>query len=320
MGSLHHFLGQVGQRNKIWEPLQTPAIETLEVSEIWQSGAQPKTLRTVHRTISQSGISKWLLETRSEGLNSRDNGCFLRIVWVMRRMKQRIDDVAPAAIAEVTKAFDLELAQEYTASCNRGVGNLPETTRGTRSYFFCNGRKIVLSWSQERNSMTKNVICTADESKIRLMRESLDCGFVQIQAPHEMVPGLVGAILLSSEIDTALNALKQKVREVEARTGYHEWQTRNESAALGDLESLSAKMSGCETRTAALIRKIEMLRQLTAFLAEQLARTRDDGGHDGTIQQQFECNLGTLDCRANMQHLDANVFAVRTKTQLTAVS
>jgi hypothetical protein len=317
MNSLHQFLGQ---GNKLWESLQTSATETLEVSEIWQSEPEPATLRTVHRPILQTGISKWLQDTRSEVPNSQGQQCLLRVVWITRLVKQRLDDVAATALAEVTKAFDQELAQEYCASCYSGVGTLPQTPRGTRSYFFCTHPKIALSWSQERNSTTTNVICIAEESKIRTMRESLECSFVQIQADHGMVVGLICSILLSREIDTAQSTIKQKVREVEVRTGYHEWQSRSESPALGDLESLSATMSGCGTRTAALIRKIEVLQQLTSFTSEQFAQSRDDHRHTILKRQEFEAHLETLVRRAKMQQIDANFFALRTKTQLTAVS
>jgi len=259
------------------------------------------------------------VETRSEVANPQgQQECLLRVLLVT---KQDIGDMAPAAVAEVSKAFDLDLAQEYASSCNRGAGNLPETTGGVRTHFFCNGQKIVLSWSQDKRSPTKNAICIADEAKIQMMRESLDCGFVQVLASHEMVVGLVGAVVMFREIDSALNAVKHKVREVEIRTGYHEWQTRRENPALGDLESLSAKMSGCEIRCATLIRKIEVLRQLTSFISQQLAETRSKVGHDDSgMQEQFESNLDTLIRRTNIQHLEANVFTVRTKTQLTAVS
>ncbi|KEF56270.1 uncharacterized protein A1O9_07851 [Exophiala aquamarina CBS 119918] len=316
MSSLHQFFVQVGQRDKVLASLQTSTTKTLEVSEIWQSEADPKKLRTVHRTVSQPAISKWLLETRNDGASSRDDKCLLRIVWVT---KYKVHDVAPAAIAEVAKAFELELAQEYAALCNRGVGSLPETTCGTRSYFFCNGRKIALSWSRERGSMTKNAICIAEGLKIQTMRESLDYGFVQDQASDEMVVGLLSAVLLSREIDTTLKALKQKIREVEIRTGYHEWQTRSANPALGDLESLSAKMIGCETRNATMIRKMEVLRQLIAFISQQLVETRDSGCHDGSVQRQLELNLEILVRTTNIHHLDANVCAVRTKAQLTAL-
>jgi len=64
-------------------------------------------------------------------------------------------------------------------------------------------------------------------------------------------------------------SIKQSVRQVEVRTSYHDWKSRVEAPALGNLIGLAAKMSGCSTRIESCLRKQHVVDDILPWISGQ---------------------------------------------------
>ena len=160
-----------------------------------------------------------------------------------------------------------------------------------------------------------NVVCYAERVKIRVLKELLECTFIQKLAHSSVAPALMCAILFSKENDAALEKVKSLVRSVEVRTGHHEWKARAEPPAQGDLQSISAQMSGCESRLASITRKSRFAAQVHQFI---LCRGEDH--QDAEEQELITSTVRTLQQRAEMQEIDMEFVRNRVRTQKDAVS
>src|SRR5262249_6890804 len=124
----------------------------------------------------------------------------------------------------------------------------------------------------------------------------------------------------------AQDSIKQQVREVEVRTGYHRWSGRHERAAPGDLASLSAIMSGCATKMASVSRKTRGVKEMQKFVLDQVEQPvvdwkgdADEGRRRETGKVMLRDCVALLQRRARMQEVDTDFFQHRIKIQLTAV-
>src|SRR5262249_49319150 len=154
-----HFLGH---QNQLWEPFSKSGIDTLDVTEIWEEPGKAHhhhnpSCNVIHQTLPKSKLSEWLRDTQAESDNGRTQSgwaCLVRIVWIERDMRRKIDGVATDNLDRVAEAFEQGLAQEYSASCYSGSGCLPRSESGTRSFFFCNHPKISVTWSRRDATAT----------------------------------------------------------------------------------------------------------------------------------------------------------------------
>ncbi|KAL9622121.1 MAG: hypothetical protein Q9160_003464 [Pyrenula sp. 1 TL-2023] len=121
------------------------------------------------------------------------------------------------------------------------------------------------------------------------------------------------------DVEELQEMIKSQIREVEVRTGYHIWSSRRERAALGDPNSLSAKMSGCEGKIAQVLRKIEVTSELTTVIYQQLEGSCSRLGSDDAGHSELRACLDVIMQRAKMQRIDADFYAQRAKCQLTAL-
>ncbi|RYN47120.1 hypothetical protein AA0114_g7923 [Alternaria tenuissima] len=180
--------------------------------------------------------------------------------------------------------------------------------------FLCNHPKLAVTWSHDAELGVTSVICVADRCKLDIMQEMMEQEFVQNLAHHEMTPALMSALMSSKEIDAEVGEVKKLVREVEVRTGYHEWTGRAEDSARGDLVGLSARMSGCGTRVESNARKLGVVAEFGQFIHNHLEDERDFRSKEELLA--LNC---LIEQRTAMQVLDLKYTLSRIRTQKEAL-
>jgi hypothetical protein len=247
MASVHHYLNQA---QVIWQQFSSSAVEHVAVTEIWRTKEKIRNATiSIHREVSKPELSSWLQHTNGVGSHTEpavEKHCVLRVVWVHFEKKQRIIDIDAVFFEELCAAFRHQPAQTYCKTQYAGIGSTIDQETGRSIHFLCNHSKFVFTWSRDAEAGVTSVICVADRSKLDVLQDMMEKEFIQKLAHHEMTPALMSALMSSKEIDVDARTVKKLVREVEERTGYHEWTGRGEDSARGDLVGLSARMSGCE--------------------------------------------------------------------------
>ena len=319
MCSLYHLLGH---RHCPWETLSFSVTDALPVSEVWVDAIRLDMPRSLHRTITKSEIPSWLAETATENRQDQSRRCLLRIIWLTVCVKQSSCNVAADVVADIVRAFGLGEMQEHSSHCYSWSVCEGDSGFGIpRAYYFGKYPRMNLSWSRKDGTIETSALCVAKESNVETLKQLLDHDIMQLLVHHELMLLFFCAVMFSKQIDEQQEKIKQQVKEVEVRTGYHTWQSRSETAALGDLTSLSAKMSGCETKNASLLRKIRVVLEVTDSIGQHISspNQRRHGRSDEAGLETLDFHLTSLIQRAKMQRVDAEVYMQRTKAQLTAV-
>jgi hypothetical protein len=206
----------------------------------------------------------------------------LRIVWIPCDTKRRVVDINAVLSEEIWAAFRHQLAQTYCTTQYAGIGSTIDQETGQNVYFLCNHPKLAVTWSHDTEIGVTSVICVADRYKIDILQDMMESNFMQNIAHHVMTPALMSALMSSKEIDIEASEVKTLVREVEVRTGYHEWTGRAEDSARGDLIGLSARMSGCGTRVESNTRKLGVIAEFGQFFVTILKKK-------GTLKARLSC-------------------------------
>lgn len=323
---MHSFDTYLGSHNRVWDQYGFTGRSDLEVSEIWQCrrpGPTDSQRSTIHKNIPHDTTHDWLKSMSNasdERPSQKSTYACMRVVWVPLLTKERLWDVAPDTFTAITKSFGQEEAQASFCSASAGIKILSSSASHFRSGYLTSHPKLVVTWSQYSSLEPTNIICIAEQNKILGLRLLLDQDFVKDLAGHEMLMPLLAAILWSQEVERDLGAIKEIVRKVEVRTGHHNWKSRYEDAALGDLFTLSAEMSGCATKAASCTRKREILTIWNDSIASSLFAGRVRSDDDETVFQRFQSCVKTLHDRALMQRIDTEFTKHRVQIQLDAVS
>ena len=247
----------------------------------------------------------------------------MRFVWLPLLLNGPTIDVARELFEDVQYSFGHRVALQYCTTVPAGVGKLEDPSRQVQLYFFSMHPKVIMIWSIEKDSGPLNVMCIAKAKKLQAMKTFLDQDFTwPVDGQRSHIPALICATLLFLEIEQKQEEIKQQVRQVEVRTGHHDWKTRSEGAALGDLTSLSAKMSGCSTRCGSSLRKQHLLVEVLEFVKREasmlLAPVAAIHHHlaTGNMSDAFHVLVG----RATALRTDNGFIQHRVDTQLNAVS
>ena len=310
MCSVQHFLGQ---KARVWESLNAIDTDLVDVSEVWGDPAALDSRRTVHRKIPVSEIPKWLDETAG-------GKCLLRIAWAMLYDESSAYDMTAGVHVRITQAFKLHKVQEHFTPAYSSSTCSALVESKVRAYYHGRNALLHLSWSRQENSNTTSAIGLARSRKITILQDLLSTTFVQRLSGHELLLPFLCALLLCQESDAVQTEIARKVREVEVRTGYHMWESRFERPAGGDLNSLSAKMGGCETKTAMLFQKLDTVRELGKFVSQEAESVFEKGYCDEVAQRELKMHLDVLMQRVKTQRVEADFIGQRVKSQLTAVS
>ena len=306
----------------MWDPLKFSSHEEIAVSEVWQD-EDKLAIETKHQTIHNDKVSAWLDQgDRARGIASRveSHRCVLRVVWINYAAKQSFN-IRSDTFEQISRGFHQETAQRCVRSSYACISCLPETTTRPRVYMFGNHPNFTVTWSKEPSSEIINVICIAVRSKIEVLQDLLESNFIQRLAHLELAPALMNAIMHSKEVDERLEDVKVLVREVESRTGHHDFETRSELPARGDLFSLAAKMSGCGTKIASHLRKLGILEELNRFILEDVRQVCQDSSslQAGSGLQELLSDIKIIEQRAVLQRNDVEYIRCRVQTQRDAL-
>lgn len=316
MASIHRYLSET---QIVWEQFNFSKSEEFSVAELWKGNEDDHDATiTIQRKISKQDTSGWLYQTDG---NPRWIGttikrkCVLRVVWVLRDTKRRLDDIDAVLLEEISVAFRHQLAQNYFQTQYAGIGCTTNETTGEKAYFLCNHPKLAVTWSRNAETGVTSVICIADRCKLNILRDLVGCKFIQDLAHLRIVPALMSTILSSKEIDIEAGGVKKLVREVEVRTKCHEWTGRAKGPTRGDLVGLSARMSGYGSRVESNTRKLGVVLEFCKFIHENLGEEKSVKGRN-----ELRSLNRTLERRTAMQSLDLKYIQYRIRTQKEAVS
>jgi hypothetical protein len=316
MASVHHYLNQT---LGVWQQYSSSTVERVAVTEIWRTNEKTRNATTsIHREVSKPELSSWLQHTNGTNPHNEpavEKNCVLRVVWVHFEKKQRIIDIDAVFFEQLCAAFRHQTAQTYCRTQYAGIGSTIDQETGKSIHFLCNHAKFVFTWSHDAEVGITSVICVADRSKLNVLQDMMEKEFVRNLAHHEMTPALMSALMSSKEIDVDARNVKKLVREVEERTGYHEWTSPGEGSARGDLVGLSARMSGCESRIESNIRKSGVIAEFSHFIHNHL---EDDKNfeHKKELLVLYE----VIERRTAMQVLSLKYILARIRAQKEAVS
>ena len=307
-------LSYLSSNNQIWAHYDTTQRAELDVSELWGE-SDSTSFRTVHRSLQPSEIEPWLSTPVIEGVRHQNDRCTLRMVWVSHDRFQNVDDVAAHQLAQVLKSFELETAYAYTRTAFAAAVTLQEGL-----FAVCIHPKITLVWRHENRS-TQGIFF-ADPASIQDLKGMLDSQWCFAREPSFLA--FLCALKLGCEIDQEQIKVKQEIREVEVRTGYHRWSVRKEARAIGDLSLLSARMSGCTTKMASATRKTQVVKQLHTLVSDGIkvcTSTLTAGAQHGADVAVSELHAATelLRSRVQMQAVDTEFVQHRISAQVTAL-
>ncbi|KAI9692916.1 MAG: hypothetical protein M1822_004911 [Bathelium mastoideum] len=313
MPSIHHYLGDT---QNVWEQFNCSICKDFSVSEIWE-GTERDATTTLHRKVSNEDLLGWLDRTDGENHEIEANvkrKCVFRIVWVLRDTKRCVNDIDSCLLEKLRAAFSHQLAQKYLQTQYAGIGSTTNKTTGEEAYFLCNHPKLAVSWSQKAEAGTISVICIADRLKLNILQDLVERRFIQELSHSKLTPALICAILSSKEIDIEAGEVKKLIREVEVRTGYHQWAGRSEGPARGDLVSLSARMGGCGSRIESNTRKLGVVLEFGHFIHARLEEEQSVKNKDELLSINH-----IIERRTAMQTIDLKYIQFRIQTQKNAL-
>lgn len=335
-------------RDEVWDPTSFGAHNTLSVTEVkHETHTQPHA--ATHLTIHENDTSQWLAHDN----NSTKSLPNVKIVWVEHDRIESQYKIAANTFHEVIHAFELSQAYGYHRTAFAGVAALPFTggnDHNSRAYSITYHPKLALIWSSQDNPANlTQAVCLASAPHIDRFKALLEANWKAF-SDQDMMLAFLCSLLLSTDVDRLQYSIKDAVRGVEVRTGYHQWHNRSEAPPMDDLAVLSAKVSGYNTKTASCLRKIKVIEELNNFILEQI-REEKQTQKETKIQEEkqsldsvilsmssspsshstgasycsiSQCslanNIKVLQQRAKMQRVDIEYFQVRIEAQLRAVS
>jgi hypothetical protein len=316
MASIHQYLNET---QVVWQRFSPSKARHVAVTEIWRNNNEGSdTTIPVHQTIDKQELPGWLRQTigHAEDLETAvQKQCAFRIVWISCDTKRRIVDIDAVLFEEICTAFRHQMAQVYCKTQYAGVGSIADQATGIDVYFLCNHPKLAVTWSRDPATGITSMICVADRRKLDILQDMMESKFVQELAHNKLTPALMCALLSSKEVDIETCEVKRVVREVEVRTGYHEWTGRGEESACGDLVGLSARMSGCGARVESNTRKLGVITEFSKFIRDRLEDEKNIKEKDELLALNV-----IIERRTAMQVLDLKYSISRIRTQKEAVS
>ncbi|KAK4937917.1 hypothetical protein LTR10_021558 [Elasticomyces elasticus] len=324
MATLYHYFSEKG---RVGGPWTHSTRDSVRVSEVWEHrDGRAQRYSSQSMVLSESNVKKWLETPDGHDTSSctGDGSSVrrLRIVWIPRLVQNRMFDVSEAIFKVVHDITELALAQKYCETTSAGIGTVPNLSKTRILQHFSYQPKISLVWTADVKCQLTTMICSADEPKLSILEGLINQEFAQRVAGHPLAGALFSMVLFTQEIQDTQEAIKQQVRHVEVRTGHHDWKSRVEKPALGDLVALAAKMSGCETRIGSCLRKQSVLNEMIAFFEK-------DSGDIGISEKDDEIphellalvleSVAILKRRAAAQEIDTTFIQRRVRTQIDAI-
>lgn len=321
MASLYDYLGQKHKHSNNWEFSGRNTVRVTEVSATNNAGRDACTY--LSRDLDPQGLHTHLEALSSSATQEKSSPArSLHAVWIPRLVQPQKLDVSEELFEHIHDALEHNMARNASDTALAGVSAIPHDSEISDTGFVSFHPKFSLTWSVplEQPGQT-TMICVAEESKRLALEDLLQQAFIQRLCGSHALPALLASILFSIEIGGTQETVKQSVRQVEVRTGHHDWKSRAEAPALGDLTGLAAKMSGCSTRIESCLRKQHATDDILLWISEQ-CNASIQGSRCAAVPEQvkeIQAITRTLQDRARAQLIDTEFVKARVRTQLDAV-
>ena len=309
----------LNRTNNVWFEYGSTSRSNLDVSEL-QYHVEDTDHKLTHQVVRQNEAERWAKSTHAERLSDQQQQGSLRVVWIRHNSSEKVDDISVESLNHVLDAFELGSAYQYSRTAFAGAAAFPRDASSSMQTFATGTHpKLVVLWSHASDTKDTKAIFFASQTCIEQLKEVLSTRWSFAMEP--LFPAFICALNLGREIDDDQSKIKQEIREVEVRTGYHRWAGRVERPATGDLAVLSAKMSGCATKMASVTRKTRFVQHLHKFILSNLPAPDVSQQHTAARQRVLDLQSATalLSSRAEMQTVDTDFIQHRISVQLTAL-
>ena len=309
---------------KIWGEYVFANATSVTVTEVWRS-TMTGNQSTIHREVQVNSLSQQLFGYKFE-MHGHPYDCVVRVVYLNYNPSETKGNLPATALNQILDTFQLRLAFDFFASSFADISCLPSTSPNTQIYTFSYNPRLALIWSHDSadsNRPFTNAVCFASSERRETLKRLLERHW-QLET-HPMLLPFMCTLLLSSEIDVWQQKVKQRVREIEVRTGHHQFRNRTEMSATQELGEILAELNGYNTRLASLLRKLRMIDVLNEFVLENMHPKEPEGAGSTLLRAQKDTvllrhNVSMIQRRAKMQEADNLYTLERVKTQTSAVS
>ena len=307
MEDLHNHFGH----RQLWEKWDVSKAATFRITEIWGHDDMPVSA-VESRPIQALSLDNWLEEPSQKYILTGQHTRILRLVWVgLDPESSHASRRSPSTreLQQLLDRWDLQEGYDYALSCFAGVSSLPPR-QDARIFTATYHPKLAVAWSHRivdgGRPETRAVVFAEGEERAELLRV-LQSKWSPSLVGHAMFPAFLCSLMLSQELDTTLEDIKEVVRNVEARTGHHRFSTRRQTRpAAGELGSLSAEMSGCSAKLANGTRKLKVVETLNAFMLQHAG-----GGADAPSGRPDEEKKNIKDGNQPRAYVTQDIFRSR---------
>lgn len=177
-------------------------------------------------------------------------------------------DVSQADLDALLSHFRLGVSWHYTFTSMGGFVALPASDNGAEAlteYAVFHHDLFAIAWTHDPIKKQTCVVCRTGEWTYSALQDILSytCPLVG----HVMHPALLASMTLDRLLDRDLALLIGSIAEVENRTQYHPWRATPLDVAKGSYASLLAKLSGCASALAGLVRIATVLQAILETIA-----------------------------------------------------
>lgn len=321
MASLHEYLGQKYNHNDHWT---FSGRNTVCITETYAHRGDDATTHTCQSHELNQRELKYRLEVQSDvgREQAQVTNPSLQIVWIHRLVQARKFDVSEEIFAYLHDHLGHDLARNAGFTALAGVSTVSNKSASLTTGFVNFLPKFSMTWAINTQYSRQTIICLVEEPKRRVLEDLFRQAFIQRLCDNPALSTLITSILFSMEIDDVQERVKQDVRQVEVRTGHHDWKSRGEAPALGDMIGLAARMSGCSTRIESSLRKQRARTDFVRRIMEQCSLISQNSTSSALVKQIEEVQAITkvLDDWARAQLIDTEFVKARVQVQLDAVS
>ncbi|KAH7325898.1 hypothetical protein B0I35DRAFT_474628 [Stachybotrys elegans] len=310
---------------------------SIEVTEIWSRQGSSKPVRATHK-INIDEIDSWIA-TVTKGPDGQAETLLARFAWI-RVSKQNNDKVIHPSTALVQKLIDgfgLGLAHKYAKTLITGIValprvDLPDSQR--QAYSLSYVPKLATSWSQTRftaqparEPITSGIFFVDGDEYILPLNMALTRKWPIDLYKQAMFPAFCIFLAFSGQVSKVHEAVKTSLREIEGRTGYHDYKRSNSGVPTEDLSGLSRTSNALATKLASVSRKTKAMEKLMDFMQDEVKKEiktqeqKRGGGSDLPSSEStlLHSYLDVVQERLAMQILDSEYTLKRVEIQIEAL-
>lgn len=262
----------------LWQISKSANETAFDVTEAWLDHESGKVSIEQSR-VDASSFPTWL-EAESRQSSNGSQSLLQRLVWLDVDVKGKRLRLANMMRDKLLDQFGLKLAHMYFKTYVTGITSLPAASDQVgerRAFALSHAPKLAALWCQQRFEIsvnrppvTRSIIFMPEEQK-KVTRKALESNWHSSLYYNPMFPAFLLAMQLDLDIDKVQEGIKVHVREVERRTGYHKFQSRDDAIRQGELGPLAADTSGYATKLASVERKGKAVSKILDFMKLQIS-------------------------------------------------